>query len=352
MKKKRIWIDIDNSPHVLFFDPIVARLRAAGHEVIITARACAQTHALLELHHMPFLPVGRHYGKNPLNKVLGLSIRSLQLFRKIRNQHIDVAVSHGSRSLVATAYLMRIPCITLYDYEYVFTKLFNMLSTKVLIPDLIPDETLRSIGLNSHKASKYPGFKEEVYLPDVRPDENIYDQFGIKKTVILVTIRPPAMDAHYHHPDSEMLFEAALDHILSRKNVVAVVLPRTEEQRETILRSRAGRPNLIVPDRPLDGLNLIWNSDLVISGGGTMNREAALLGTPVYSIFSGKQGALDRSLVAAGKLHFLRNIGDIETLPLCKRTVKPPLPPRNDNVIDTIVQEILTTPRNTEKRTV
>jgi len=344
MNDKRIWIDIDNSPHVLFFDPIVRHLRAAGHEVLVTARACAQTHALLELHDMPFEPIGRHYGKNLLNKVFGLGARALQLYRRMRNQKIDVAVSHGSRSLVAATYLMRIPCVTLYDYEYVFTKLFNLLSTKVLIPELIPDETLRSIGLDDRKAARYPGFKEEVYLADFQPDERLYDQLGVARNAVLVTIRPPAMDAHYHHPGSERLFEAALSHIVSRENVVAIVLPRTEAQRETILRSRAGRPNLIVPDRPVDGLNLIWNSDLVISGGGTMNREAALLGTPVYSIFSGKQGALDRSLVEAGRLHFLREVEDIGSLPLRKRTAKPPLPPKNKMIIDTIVREILTTP--------
>jgi predicted glycosyltransferase len=343
MKKKRIWIDIDNSPHVLFFDPIVRRLRAAGHEVLITARACAQTHALLELHDMPFEPIGRHYGKNLPNKVYGLGARAVQLYRRMRRQQIDVAVSHGSRSLVTATYLMRIACVTLYDYEYVFTKLFNLLSTKVLIPELIPDETLRSIGLDDRKTAKYPGFKEEVYLADFQPDERLYDRLGISRDSVLVTIRPPAMDAHYHHPGSERLFEAALSHIASQQDVVAIVLPRNESQREAILHSRAGRPNLIVPDRPLDGLNLIWNSDLVISGGGTMNREAALLGTPVYSIFSGKRGALDRRLVETGRLHFLRDVEDITNLPLHKRTAKPPRPPNNEIVIDTIVREILTT---------
>lgn len=343
MSNKRIWIDIDNSPHVLFFGPIVKRLQEAGHDVVVTARACAQTHGLLKLHQIPFVPVGRHYEKGLLSKIIGLGIRSLQLLHFASRRDVDLAVSHGSRSLVWTSYLMRIPCITLYDYEYVFTGIFNKFSTKVLLPELIPDEVLRSIGLDANKVAKYPGLKEEVYLGDFHPDPGIYSQLGIGRDKVLVTLRPPATAAHYHDPHSEMLFEAALQHILSQKGAVAVVLPRTEKQRREILHSHASHRGLLVPEKPVDGLNLLWHSDLVISGGGTMNREAALLGVPVFSVFSGKQGAVDQTLVKQGKLHFLQSIDDVQRIVPRKRKSKLSLPQSNHRVIDVILQEILTT---------
>jgi len=343
VNKKRIWIDVDNSPHVLFFEPIMKRLQEAGHGVVITARACAQTHGLLQLHHIPFIPLGRHYGRGLLPKIIGLGLRSLQLLRFAFRQDIDIAVSHGSRALVWTSYLMRIPCITLYDYEYVYTGIFNKFSTKVLLPELIPKETLRAIGLNAKKIATYPGLKEEVYLGNFLPDPGIYDLLGIGKDEVLVTLRPPATAAHYHDPLSEVLFESALQHILSQKNVVAVVLPRTDDQRRELLHSYASCQGLRIPEKPVDGLNLLWHSDLVISGGGTMNREAALLGVPVFSVFSGKRGAVDQTLLRQGKLHFLRSVEDIQNIVPQKRRYRLPLPQSNRRVIDTILQEILTT---------
>jgi len=343
MSSKRIWIDIDNTPHVLFFEPIVRRLEEIGHQVVITARACRQTHDLLELHRIPFVPIGRHYGKRLLPKIIGLAIRSLQLLRFIRRGEIDLAVSHGSRSLVWTSYLMRIPCVTLYDYEHVFTGIFNKFSTKVVLPELIPDEVLQSMGLNAQKVARYPGFKEEVYLGDFHPDPAIYRQLGIDKDQVLVTLRPPATLAHYHSPRSEMLFEAALQHILSQKGVVAVVLPRTDDQRKDLLQSYAFHNSLVIPEKPVDGLNLLWHSDVVISGGGTMNREAALLGVPVFSVFSGKQGILDQTLMNQGKLHFLKSVEDIHRVVPRKRQGTRPPPQSNRRVIDAILQEILTT---------
>jgi predicted glycosyltransferase len=342
MTRKCIWIDIDNSPHVLFFAPIVKQLREAGHEVVITARACAQTHGLLELHQIAFVPVGRHYGKALLSKIVGLGIRSLQLLRFVLQRKIDVAVSHGSRSLVWTSYLMRIPCVTLYDYEYVFTGIFNKFSTKVLLPELIRDEILGSIGLDATKVVRYPGLKEEVYLGDFKPYPGIYSQLGISKDQVLVTLRPPATLAHYHNPLSELLFEAALQHILAQKGSVAVVLPRTEDQRIDLLRTYPSHEGLVIPEKPVDGLNLLWHSDLVISGGGTMNREAALLGLPVFSVFSGKRGILDQTLVEQGKLHFLQSIADVQQIVPRKREARLPSPQSNDRIINVILQEILT----------
>lgn len=343
MKKKRIWIDIDNSPHVLFFSPIIKRLREDGHEVTVTARECAQTYGLLELHQISFTAIGRHYGKSLLRKVAGLAIRSIQLLHFALRKNIDLAVSHGSRSLVWTAYLLRIPCITLYDYEYVQTSLFNRLSTKVLLPELIPDEVLRSIGLDSDKVARYPGLKEEVYLDDFRPDPGIYRQLGIDRNRVLITIRPPATMAHYHNPESEKLFQAALRSIRSHEAVTAVVLPRNDEQREEVRRHDPVQGSLVIPEKPVDGLNLLWHSDIVISGGGTMNREAALLGVPVYSIFSGRRGAVDQALVRQGKLRFIRAAEDIEQIVFRKKEADPAPPRKNHRVIDVILDEILTT---------
>jgi uncharacterized protein len=87
------------------------------------------------------------------------------------------------------------------------------------------------------------------------------------------------------------------------------VLARTPEQGA---RLRAlGLPGVEVPADALDGPSLVAGADLVVSAGGTMNREAAVLGTPVYTTFAGELGGVDEWLIATGRLRLLRRAGDL-----------------------------------------
>ena len=317
-KSKTVWIDLDNSPHVPFFLPIIKRLQKSGYRVVLTARDSYQVCELLEFYKVDAQVVGKHYGKHKIFKVLGTILRALQLARRVRPQKPNLSLSHGSRGCVIASRLMGVQSIVLGDYE--FTNKLKLFGPEWLIfPEMVPDETISGPGV---KILKYPGIKEDVYVSNLHPDRELRTRLGIAKTDLLITVRPPATEAHYHNPESEGLLVEALRKFSGNPDVKILLLPRNKRQdaelRHTWSKELAAN-HILIPDHVEDGLNIIWNSDLVISGGGTMNREAAALGVPVYSIFRGKTGAVDRYLAETGRLVMLESVADVHSKLALKR---------------------------------
>ncbi len=312
---KKVWIDLENSPHVPFFRPIIQELEKRGYIVTLTARDCFQVCELADASNLRYKRVGRHYGKNTLAKLIGLGIRTLQMLPTIWREKPDLAVSHGSRSLFALSSLLRIPTITIMDYEHARWVGFAGRSW-VMAPEVIPDEAFRRIGVMQEHILRYPGIKEDVYTPFFHPDPGIKQSLGLNGKQVIVTIRPPATEAHYHNPESEKLLATVFEILRDQPNAKAVLVPRTSKQENQL---RQAWPELfasgqvVVPAQVVDGLDLIWYSDLVVSGGGTMNREAAALGVPVYSIFRGKLGAVDRYLADTGRLVLLQSGDEVRS---------------------------------------
>lgn len=343
----KVWIDIDNSPHVLFFTPIISELRRRGHEGIITARDCFQTCDLLNLKGFKYFKIGRHYGKNLFLKIYGLLIRAFQLFIFACGKDFSIAVSHGSRSMILAAFLLRIPIINIFDYEYSKFGLFlGSLPTKHLVPEFLPDDILRK-QVKLSRVVRYPGLKEQIYIGNFKPDYSLLRKLRIDNKRVVITIRPPATEAHYHNPESERIFEAALHYLAKCENVVMVILPRTEKQKKEIfhlLKSARSRAKFIILEKTVNGPSLIWFSDAVISGGGTMNREAAVLNTPAYSIFKGNIGAVDRYLADLGKVTFISSSSEIKKIKIEKKKRRS-VAIKSETTLDFIVKEILNTRR-------
>jgi hypothetical protein len=340
-KKKKIWIDLDNSPHVPFFKPIIDELSKSGFTTILTARDCFQVCGLADLAKLNYNRIGRHYGKNLILKGLGLLIRSFQLLPIALHEKPDIAISHGSRSQILISSMLNIPSVLIADYEHA-QKVVK--PTYIFAPEMIPDSAVKGFTKSFYK---YPGIKEDVYVPDFTPDPSILDEFGINEEDLLITIRPPATEAHYHNPDSELLFEATVDFLGQQNNTRMVILPRNEiKQTAWVKHNWSGlydTGKIIIPEHVIDGLNLIWHSDLVISGGGTMNREAAALGVPVYSIFRGKIGAVDRYLSENGRLVLLETVEDVRTkIVLTKRIRSDTHENTNRQALHTIIEHIKT----------
>jgi uncharacterized protein len=324
-----LWIDLDNSPHVLLFAPIVRELERRGVETLITVRDFAQTPGLAAQHGLSFTTVGRHYGSaSKVVKVAGTFSRAASLVKFARGRKITAAVSQGSRGLVLAAKAMRLPVMTLYDYEFASCRLYNMLSDRVLVPDVIPDVRLAAQGLDFKKLTRYPGLKEEVYVYGFRPDLDIADKLELDKGKVIVMVRPPAAWAHYHHERSEIMFRALMEILKAERDVEVVIPARTEAQAEQLRRSYGLNGRFRIFTRPVDGLSLMWCSDVVFSGGGTMTREAALLGLDVYTIFGGRIGAADEFLIRTGKLKSLREPAELDSLAFAKRE-KPVLAPED-----------------------
>lgn len=301
----RVWIDVTNSPHVVFFRPLVERLEARGHEVTVTARDFAQTLELLDdagLEHTVLGPP--HGGASRAGKARAMASRLRALRRFARAKRFDIALSHASHELPLTARSLRIPSSYAFDYEFARVQhgLGCRAATRVVVPEAIPATSLDRIGATARKVRRYPGLKEEYYLHGFTPDPAVLDRLGIDRSRVLALVRTPP-DVSLYHRHASPLFTGVLERLGADPGVHAVVLPRTREQRESI--RAAALPSLIVPDRAVDALSVAALADLVVSAGGTMNREAVALGTPVYTTFSGRMGAVDAGLVAEGRLRTL-----------------------------------------------
>jgi uncharacterized protein len=311
----RVWIDITAPAHVLVFRPLIRLLRERGDEIEVTAREYAQTVQLLELHGIEAKLIGRHGGRSRLGKLGTMATRMAGLHRWARGRHFDAALAHGSHHLTLTARSLGIPSSTTFDYE--FATLQHQLgcraATFVVVPEAIPPERLERYGVHPPKLRRYPGLKEEYYLADFEPDRGVLDAVALDPERILVTVRTPP-DVSLYHRKSNRLFPQVLSHLGRQENVQAVVLPRTEEQRDFVRALEL--PSVIVPEQAVDAQSLISFSDLVVSAGGTMNREAAALGVPVYTTYGGRLGGVDEALIREGRL---RPLTDPRALELVKR---------------------------------
>jgi predicted glycosyltransferase len=338
--RRKIWIDLDNSPHVPFFAPIIKELERAGYGITLTARDCFQVCGLADLLGLSYRRVGRHYGKNLIVKMAGLCIRAGQLVPEVVREKPVLALSHGSRSQLLLAKALRVPSVVIVDYEFARVSMF-IRPDWLITPEIIADDAVQR---GHTRILKYPGIKEDVYVPDFRPDSGILTTLGLTGAELIATVRPPATEAHYHRPESDSLFAGVLEFLGSQPGVKMVVLPRNERQAGWIHSKWAhliAQNRLILPNGVLDGLNLMWHSDLVISGGGTMNREAAALGIPVYSIFGGKIGAVDRYLSSVGRLILIGDKKQIKNrLVLSKRASRPATPKSQGSTLTTITRHI------------
>jgi len=297
----KVWIDMTASAHVLVFRPLIEILRSRGDEVEITAREYAQTLQLLELHGLEATVTGKHGGRSRTGKARALASRLRALRRWAKGRGFDVALAHGSHELTITARRLGIPSSTTFDYEWAWLQhqLGCRAATKVVVPDAIPPERLRPYGVDERKLLQYEGLKEEYYLADFEPDRSALDAWELDPARVLVVLRPPP-DVSLYHRSSNPLFPQTLDFLGNRDDVHAMVIPRTEEQRDFV--QQLELPSVVVPGRAVDAQSLIAFADLVVSAGGTMNREAAALGVPVYTTFGGRLGGVDEALIREGRL--------------------------------------------------
>jgi predicted glycosyltransferase len=304
------------SAHPLVYRPLIEIMRGRGDTVEITARDYAQTLQLMELHGLePDAVIGHHAGRSRVHKGTAMVSRLRGLRRWAKGRDFDVALAHGSHELTMTARKLGIPSATTFDYEWAWLQhqLGCRAATRVVVPESIPPDRLARYGATPPQLQQYPGLKEEYYLSDFEPSEAVLRDWGIDRERVLVVLRPPP-DVSLYHRHSNPLFPQTLEHLGRSEDVHAFVIPRTEEQRDFV--KSLALPSVIVPERAVDAQSLIAFADLVVSAGGTMNREAAALGVPVYTTYGGRLGGVDEELIRQGRL---RPLTDPRALDLHKR---------------------------------
>ena len=332
----KFWIDIVNSPHVHFFKPLMEKLIAQGHDVQVTAREFAQTTSLLDKYKIPFTLIGAHAGPNLTRKIADVFSRAIQLHMFARKYHFDKALTFNSPSMVVAARLLNIPSTVFMDYEYQpLNHLTFRFAHTVVTPVHFPRKSIARFGAMK-KTVTYNGLKEQVYLSSYQPNQNFLPSIGIEPKNIIVTVRPPATMALYHRFENTFFYDV-VRLLLEHENVFVIAIPRVLEQRQILKSFKSER--LMIPDSALDGRDLVYYSDLVISAGGTMTREAAVMGTPAYTVFRGRIGAVDRYLIGLGRIVPIMCKDDVENIRVAKTDKKEVL--SNTSVNVTILHYIL-----------
>lgn len=326
LRTMRIWIDLANSPHVPFFRALVKEFQERGHEIEVTARDFAETVELARAAGFTPEVISGHGGRELAGKAGNLVRRAWALRGWAHSRAFALAVSHNSYSQILAARALSLRSVTLMDYEHQpANHLAFRFAARIIVPRAFPETALARYGAHAARVKRYNGTKEDVYLADFKPDPSFEDELrglGIRREEVLVVVRPPARDALYHRFENE-LFDGLLERLSAHRMAKVILLPRNESQRATY--GERASAKLILPEHALDGPNLIASSDLVISAGGTMNREAAALGVPAATIYAGEWAAVDEELVREGRLRRISTQEDLQSLPIEK---KPQAQPR------------------------
>jgi len=305
----KIWVDLTNPAHVVVLRPLVELLEAGGHDVTLTARPLSHTTELLDDWGHAYTAIGHHGGAGKLGKAIAAGSRVAQAFGFARGKDFDYGLAHGSTDLPPVGRALGIPNTTMFDYEWarIQHEVNCRLATRVLVPDAIPAERIAQYGARPPKLVQYPGLKEEYYLSDFEPDPAVLGELGLDPAQVIAVVRTAPSYALYLGGSENELLPRVLRRLLD-EGAQVVVLARTDEQRRAL---RDVDPELVVPERAVDGRSLAGLADVVVSAGGTMIREAAVLGTPVWSIFEGRRGAVDDELEREGRIRFLRDASEL-----------------------------------------
>jgi predicted glycosyltransferase len=313
MSRGPVWFDFENTPHVLFLEPVIRRLQALGIETVVTAKPQSQTVQLAEARGLQFAVVGDGNHKGRIRKLLGGLGRASQLVAWVLSRRRPSLLVSSSRTACTAARSLGIPAVGILDYEHSEYRPIAMASRPVLMPDLFRRAQLPP-ALN-RAVDYFEGLKENLYLDgcDLDRDSN-REMLGVENGAYVVVGRPPAWNAHYavRAWEGAALWVRVLRDFAARDHVRIHVAPRDNEQREWLSEVFASTPRVHVISTVVDGPSLVAASDLVVSGGGTMNREAAVLGVPAWSVFTGPPPFVDECLAQEGRLRWVRTAEEYE----------------------------------------
>lgn len=341
--KMNVWIDMENSPHVPLLLPFIKDLEARGYTIFITARDFAQTLDLLNNEGVVFEKIGKHGGRNKIFKIMELLERAIRLVLFAKKKNISFAICHGSRAQALACKMLGIPCYIGMDYEHTESRTFTACATKIWMPELLFPTALPIIGISKDRVITYKGIKEQFYLKGFVPDPLFKEKLGIPEDKVFVVFRPPAEMAHYHDAKSEELIEPIIQKLIATKDVYTICTPRTNDQKFKF--KKYDSTYFKVLEKAIDGKNLMYYVDTMISGGGTMNREAAFFGAHVYSIFSGRKPMVDLELQKLGLLSFISSVEDCDAIQFEKKSPVKTESFQSDNnqleqLLDNIIQNV------------
>jgi hypothetical protein len=286
-----LWVDITNPPHVLFFKEFIK-----GHETLVTSRDFGDLSAILDSHGIEYTPVGRHGGKSPEDKLIESSKRVEELTGVVSNK-IDVAISKQSVELPRVAFGLGVPVIQFIDNEYAEkqNRIVLPLCKRIIVPEALHVNRLIAQGAAESQILKVNCIFEASQLKNFEPNPDVPRAHGLEEYVV---IRPEPYMASYF--DGKEMTPELVERLKDKFQVVILPRGNGEYNAKTL--------------RNIDSLSLMYYAKAVLSGGGTMTREAALLGTPAISYYPQDLLGVDESLIESGLLYHSTGIDEIISL--------------------------------------
>lgn len=296
-----IWFDITNVPHVHFFKPIISYL-SQNNICQFSLREFAETKALFEkMIGAPYYATGSHKGGNKIKKLIGLTERTIILDKNVGE--FDIAIGVGNTSTGIVAHKRKKPSISFDDNDCSANWLYSPFTDLAFWPDCIPFETLKRQGFKKVKTYQYHGYKEDIYLADYEPNPAFLSSLPFKEYVV---VRPENLKASYVCGS-----QSIVPHLLEKlkdSGINVLFLPRYESDKTLA----SNYDNVYVPDSAINGLDACYYAYAVLTGAGTMAREAACLGVPAISFYAGKQLLkVDQTLIEQKKMFFSRDVSAI-----------------------------------------
>jgi hypothetical protein len=299
-----IWIDLTNSPHVNFFAGIIKELRT-DHDTLLTCRPLANTIELLEMNKLPFQIVGKHYGPSSFKKSIGFFKRIFQLYILLRKKNIDVAVSHSSFYSPFVSKMLNVKNIYLNDNEYAEgNKISFLFADHIMVPEYMELRKILRQGAAERKVIRYPGLKEGVYLwRYFSQGRKIDPNNKVNNNKEIIYIRPEPWAAQYYKGRKNFFDNMLLD---LKKDFKIVLMPRYKKQRDYYRQQQFA--GIVIPQKSSNIFDIMENCDIFIGAGGTMTREAAVLGVPTICAYQDRLLDVDRFLIEKGLMTYQKDL--------------------------------------------
>lgn len=301
---KKVWFDITNTPHVHF---LLAIQKTLGEEItgyLFTTRDFSETVDLLR-NRLPdnnLIILNTKYGKSYLSKLVSIITRLKRISEQKMNY--DLSISCGSEAAIWYSRLKGKRTIAFGDNDTARQWTYGRFVDYSFFPAAIDRNILERQGLKN-KLYQYHGLKEDIYISYFKPDKRFKSRIPFNEYIV---VRPENVHANYLRNSTVKSITPSLLRILANRGYKVIYLPRYTED----ISYADGLDNIFIPNSPINGLDLCYHSNAVITGAGTLAREAACLEVPAFSFYAGKELlAVDKQLINDNKIYYSRDPNDI-----------------------------------------
>lgn len=278
-KYLKIWIDILTPKQVLFFEPMIKRLRKK-HLVICTSRQYMEVNKLAKMRKMSLIIAGRHGGSERSDKLKASLDRMNELTKIIKKFSPDISISFCSPEATRVSFGLGIKHIAFSDSPHAkaVMKISIPLVDRLLIPWIIPKNEFSKYGISTKKIISYKAIDASVIIKNKGNNSTLKKFKNIKKKTILIRLYE-SQASYINYKEANMI--SILQKISRLSDYNILVLARNSDQIKKL--KTKFKKKIKILNGVVDNNEILSFTDVFVGSGGTMTAEAALRGIPTIS---------------------------------------------------------------------